>query len=74
MVRHHIGDAVTVVPADKDPLILSFQRYATVSQITDRGCMVRLDATMPPDQEFGPIPAERLLPGWKDEHGDWRRW
>lgn len=66
------GDPVTVQPISTDAYILHFQRYATVTRAVDGGYMVRIDATIPPDQEFGPIPPERLLPGWKDGQGRWR--
>lgn len=69
------GDPVTVVPAATDPYILEFQRYAVVSEsMLGDQYMIRLDATMPPYQTFGPIPGERLLPGWRDESGRFRRW
>lgn len=73
-MRLHPGDPVTVEPVDTDPIILSMQRYATVSRCVDGGFMVVLDGTWPPGEEFGPIPADHLLPGWRDEHGAWRHW
>jgi hypothetical protein len=63
-----------VVPIDDDPYILQFQRFATVSRRTDYGAFVRLSATYPADREFGPIPYSRLLFGWHDSSGAWRRW
>lgn len=69
-----VGDEVTVIPADRDPYILQFQRYAKVALVLPSAAMVRLESTVPPGQEFGPIPFTRLLPGWRDEHGEWRRW
>ena len=66
------GDPVTVLAGDDDPYIFQFQRYATVSRVTDRGAYVTLDATIPPNQEFGPFPPEKLLDGWRDRSGKWR--
>jgi hypothetical protein len=73
-MRAHIGAEVTVVPDDTDDYILQFQRFAIVSRRTDRGVYVRLSSTCPADREFGPIPEGRLLPGWRDGTGAWRRW
>ncbi len=83
MRRMHPGDAVTVVPEDGDHHLLTYRRYA----ITSRSVLVpqspegqaaswyvTLPSSWPPDQEVGPIPESRLLPGWKDEHGNWRTW
>lgn len=67
--RYRAGDEVTVQPVASDPILLTMQRYARVSRVTEGGCYVRLGAVWPPDEEFGPIPARRLLPGWRDEHG-----
>lgn len=73
-MRLHEGDEVTIQPVDSDPVILHMQRYARVSRTVDGGLMVRLADAWPPGEEFGPIPPSRLLPGWRDERGDWRRW
>ncbi|GIE30198.1 hypothetical protein Ait01nite_032430 [Actinoplanes italicus] len=73
-MRPHVGAEVTVVPTDDDPYILQFQRFAIVSRRTDHGAYVRLSATYPPGREFGPIPDSRLLFGWRDPSGAWRRW
>jgi hypothetical protein len=73
-MRPQVGAEVTVVPIDSDDYILQFQRFATVSRRTDRGAYVRLNSTYPADREFGPIPDNRLLPGWRDATGAWRRW
>jgi hypothetical protein len=67
------GDKVTVVPLDEDPVILHMQRYAKVVRDLASGYLVEVGSTHPP-AIFGPIPAERLLPGWRDERGQWRRW
>lgn len=66
------GDPVTVFAGPDDPYILNFQRYGTVTRVTDRGVYVRLGATFPPDREFGPLLPSQLLPGWRDEGGRWR--
>lgn len=71
-MRLRQGDPVTVEPVDTDPLILSFQRYATIARQVDGGFMVQLGSAIPPDAEFGPIPPGRLLIGWKDDQGRWR--
>lgn len=71
-MRPHEGDHVTVEARENDPLILTMQRYATVARVVDGGVIVRLEGTWPPDEEFGPIPPDRLLPGWKDNRGRWR--
>jgi hypothetical protein len=67
-----VGEPVTVLPPyEQDVYILAFQHYATVSRQVDGGYMVKLDAVYPPDEEFGPYPAERLARGWKDDAGRW---
>lgn len=67
------GDQVTVMPPwDDDPYILTFQHYGTVVQRVDAGYMVEIEATLPPNQRFGPFPPARLAPGWKDANGRWR--
>lgn len=71
-MRPKPGDPVTVHADAKDPYILQFQRYATVSRVTDCGVYVVLDATIPPNQEFGPFPVDRLAEGWRDSNGRWR--
>jgi hypothetical protein len=70
--RLRAGDAVTVFAGEGDPYVLQFQRYAVVSRAVDEGYYVVLDATIPPDQEFGPFPAARLERGWRDHSGRWR--
>jgi hypothetical protein len=65
-------DQVTVRATDRDPYILQFQRYARVSRVTVEGVFVTLDATVPPDQEFGPLQSGQLVRGWKDNSGRWR--
>lgn len=67
--RPKVRDRVTVQPIESDAYILNFQRQAVVVQAVDAGFMVMLDATLPPNRVFGPIPASRLLPGWRDENG-----
>lgn len=71
-MRLHEGDRVTVRPVDDDPIVLNFQRYVTIARPVDGGYMVSLEMVYPPGAEFGPIPAERLQPGWKDNLGRWR--
>jgi hypothetical protein len=71
-MRLHVGDQVMVVPTDKDPLILHMQRLAVIESRTDEGYMVRLEDARP--QVYGPIPESRLLLGWRDESGRFRRW
>ena len=66
------GDEVTVVATAADPYILQFQRYGVVSRVTAEGVFVTLEATFPPNAEFGPFPAGRLLPGHRDGDGRWR--
>jgi hypothetical protein len=73
-MRPYIGAEVTVVPTDGDPHILQFQRFAVVSRRTGQGSYVRVSASWPPDREYGPIPDSRLLAGWRDGNGRWRRW
>lgn len=67
------GDEVTVIPTELDPLILHFQRYATVVDGTPDTCVIEVADTVPPNQRFR-IPAKRLLPGWRDSDGNFRRW
>lgn len=68
------GDQVTVVPTELDPIILHFQRYATVVDGSADLCVIQISATMPPNQRFR-VPAKRLLPGWRDpETGAFRSW
>lgn len=57
------GDRVTVLAQPGDPVILTLQRHATVSRVTDEGVYVTLSATFPPNQEFGPLAPSQLLPG-----------
>lgn len=66
------GDEVTVLASSRDPYILEFQRYAVVSRVVDERYYVVLDATIPPNQEFGPFPAGQLLDGWRDRSARWR--
>jgi hypothetical protein len=73
-MRAHIGAEVTVIPAESDPYILQFQRFAIVSRRDAQGVYVRLSATRPADREFGPLPESRLQIGWRDEQNRWRRW
>jgi hypothetical protein len=61
------GDHVTVKPTELDPLILHFQRYATVVH-GGEDCVIQVSDTFPPNQRFE-IPARRLLPGWRPQ--DW---
>lgn len=72
VTRLRPGDEVTVEPIESDAYILNFQRYCRVARIVDTGYYVHLGAVWPADQEFGPIPAARLKPGWKDAEGHWR--
>ena len=68
-----VGDPVTVLlPRDDLPYILSFQHFVHVAAIRPDGYMVRLGATFPPSQMFGPIAPHRLAAGWRDEKGRWR--
>jgi hypothetical protein len=69
-----VGEQVTVVPADTDPYVLEFQRYATITRTYKSSAYVRLRNVTRPDREFGPIPFARLLPGWKTKEGRWREW
>jgi hypothetical protein len=71
-MRLHVGDQVTIIPTDQDPLILHMQRFAVIERRTDEGYMVRLTDARPP--VYGPIPEARLLPGWRNESGRFRRW
>jgi hypothetical protein len=73
-MRAYIGAEVTVVPVESDPYVLQFQRFAIVSRRDASGVYVRLSCTLPRDREFGPIPESRLLFGWRDGKGEWRRW
>lgn len=68
------GDEVTVIPVDDDPYILQFQRNVTVSLVVGDSAYVKVQHSYPPGQEFGPIPAARLLPGWRDKKGAFRKW
>jgi hypothetical protein len=68
------GDQVTVVPVDEDPYVLQFQRHVTISHIAADGVYVRVACTIPPNQVVGPVPATRLLPGWRNAGGEFRRW
>lgn len=68
------GEPVTVFAGDGDAYILQFQRYATVSRVIGDGVYVTLDATIPPNREFGPLRAAQLVKGWKDDNGRWRSW
>jgi len=70
-----VGDQVTVEPIESDAYVLQFQRHVTVSRMVNPNvAYVRVRMTNPPDQEFGPIPTTRLLNGWRDSHGQFRRW
>lgn len=71
---YHEGDQVTVVPIASDPYVLELQRYARVKKRVDLGYMIEIDGTAPDYRIFGPIPPERLLPGWRDRRGHFRRW
>lgn len=67
------GEPVTVLPPyDDDSYILNFQRYGRIARRNDAGFLVTLECTVPPDEEFGPFPAERLAKGWRDHNGRWR--
>lgn len=68
------GDEVTVQPIDGDPHLLHYQRYATVRHIDHGMAYVSVPCSIPPHRPLGPIPVTRLLPGWKNEKGEWRRW
>jgi hypothetical protein len=70
--RPRPGTQVTVTARESDPYILNFQRYAIVSRVTGLGIFVTLDATFPPNTEFGPFPPAQLQEGWRDENGRWR--
>lgn len=63
------GQPVTVYAGEADAYMLRFQRYATVSRVTADGVYVTLDATIPPNREFGPLRVTQLEKGWKDSNG-----
>ncbi len=74
MSAHEVGDQVTVLPPyDDDPYILRFQRYGLVAAVLDGPAyLVTLRGTMPASMQFGPFPAQRLAPGWRDANDQWR--
>lgn len=61
-MRLAVGEPVTIVPLDTDPVIYHMQRYVIVEHRTDAGYMVRFTDAIP--QVQGPIPEAQLLPGW----------
>lgn len=68
-----VGDQVTVLPPwDKYPVIISMQHYVNVAEVlADGSVMVRLDATMPPGQLYGPFVEVQLRRGWRKANGRW---
>lgn len=73
MVKHEVGDRVTILPPwDRDPIIVSMQPFARVAEVRlTGGVMVTLSATMPVDERFGPFPESRLASGWRDPRAGW---
>jgi len=78
-VTYEPGDYVTVTPIDDDPWILHMQRQARVHAYRDDGYMVELEGTFEdPTADHktpmirGPIPAQRLMPGWVEQDGRMR--
>lgn len=68
--RYRPGDFVTVVPADGDPWLLHMQRHVHVVDEPSPGqYRVRLGSTSEDAAIQGPIPADRLLPGWIEQDG-----
>lgn len=64
------GDAVTILPPyTNDPVIIEHQHFGIVAGRTEAGYIVELDATWPPNECFGPFPAERLAKGWRSSSG-----
>ena len=66
-----VGEPVTVLPPFDDlPFLLCMQRHVRIAAVVatpvEVSYVIRLDATIPPSQQFGPIRASRLAPGWRD--------
>lgn len=68
-ITYDAGDYVTVTPVDSDPWILHMQRQAIVDGFRPDGYMVRLASTDAADRIQGPIPGQRLAPGWVEQDG-----
>lgn len=78
-VVYEPGDYVTVTPVDEDPWILHMQRQARIHAYSDGGYLVKLeDAVEDPlanprrPMIRGPIPSQRLMPGWVEQDGRMR--
>lgn len=71
-VTYDLGDYVTVVPDDTDPWILHMQRQVRVDGYRNGGYMVRLESAGEDNQLQGPIPVQRLKPGWIEQDGRMR--
>jgi hypothetical protein len=67
-MRLHPGERATIAPVESDRLILHFQRQVTITRVVDDGYMVRVGAGTP-GEEYGPIPEDRLIPGWREADG-----
>ena len=70
MVKHQVGDEVTILPPyDRDPIIIAMQHYARVAEIlpTDE-VMVTLPAA---PGRFGPFEPARIAWGWRNSAGQW---
>lgn len=66
-----VGDLVTVMVVDQDPYPLHISRHVRVVAVVDDGYMVTVDS-VPLGEALGPIPADRIQPGWRDQNGKWR--
>lgn len=71
-----VGEPVTILPPwDRDPVLVAMQHYGNVAEarplrLGGHHYMVRLGATAA-GLVFGPFPADRLVPGWRDRYGRW---
>jgi hypothetical protein len=63
------GDPATVDPIDTDPYILQFRRHVWIEKVVDGGYLVRLDSVAQGLEVLGPIPADRVRPGWIEADG-----
>jgi hypothetical protein len=66
---YDLGDYVTVTPTDDDPWILHMQRQVRVDGYRGGGYMLRLEAVDEGNRIQGPIPVQRLAPGWVELDG-----
>lgn len=74
--RFKPGQLVTILPPyGDDPIVVELQPHGRIGDVVDDGYMVVLGSVWPPDRQFGPFPAGRLAPGWRNSKtgADWVR-